>query len=83
MEIKKPSIKSIPYNEWKDNETLEGIINELNEGGVNVVLGNLDALINWDAATLSDRSLSLHHVAVLNSWHADVQDMTSHDLDSR
>ena len=47
MEIKKPSIKSIPYNEWKDNETLEGIINELNEGGVNVVLGNLDALINW------------------------------------
>ncbi len=47
MEIRKPSIKNIPYNEWKDNESLEKIIDELNEGGVNVVLGNLDALINW------------------------------------
>ena len=47
MEIRKPAIKSIPYDEWKDNETLEQIINELNEGGVNCVLGNLDALINW------------------------------------
>ena len=45
MEIRKPSIKNIPYNEWKDNESLEKIIDELNEGGVNVVLGNLDALI--------------------------------------
>ncbi len=47
MEIKKPTIKSIPYEEWKDNESLEKIIDELNEGGVNVVLGNLDTLINW------------------------------------
>ena len=47
MEIRKPVIKSIPYDEWKDNASLEAIINELNEGGVNVVLGNLDALINW------------------------------------
>ena len=47
MEIRKPSIKSIPYDEWKDNETLEQIINELNDGGVNFVLGNLDSLINW------------------------------------
>ena len=43
MEIKKPSIKSIPYEEWKDNESLEKIIDELNEGGVNFVLGNLDS----------------------------------------
>lgn len=47
MEIKKPTIKSIPYDEWKDNETLEKMIKELNDGGVNCVVGNLDALINW------------------------------------
>ena len=47
MEIRKPSIKNIPYNEWKDNETLEALINELNENGVNLIVGNLDSLINW------------------------------------
>ncbi len=47
MEIKKPSIKSIPYEEFKDNESLEKLLDELNEGGVNLVLGNLDQLINW------------------------------------
>jgi NADH-quinone oxidoreductase subunit B len=47
MEVRKPHIKSIPYNEFKDNETLENIANELNDGGVNVVLGSLDQMINW------------------------------------
>ena len=47
MEVKTPQIKSIPYDEWKDNETLEAIVKELNEGGVNVITGNLDRLINW------------------------------------
>ena len=47
MEIRKPVIKSIPYDEWKDNASLEAIGNGLNEGGVDVVLCNLDALINW------------------------------------
>ena len=47
MEIKKPSIKSIPYEEFKDNETLEKMLQELNEGGVNCVLGTLDQMINW------------------------------------
>ena len=38
MEVtKKPVIKSIPYEEFQDNETLEKIIQELNAGGVNVV----------------------------------------------
>ena len=40
MEIKKPSIKSIPYEEFKDNETLESMLQELNEGGVNCVLAH-------------------------------------------
>ncbi len=48
MEItKKPKIKSIPYEEFKDNETLEELVKQLNEGGTNVVVGVLDNLINW------------------------------------
>ena len=47
MEVKKPKIKSIPYEEWNDNETLEKIVDELHEGGVNVITGSLDRLINW------------------------------------
>ena len=37
----------IPYEEFQDNETLEKIIQELNAGGVNVVVGALDTLIDW------------------------------------
>ena len=47
MEVRKPVIKSIPYNEFKDNETLEKIVDQLHEGGCNVVLGSLDQVINW------------------------------------
>ena len=47
MEVRKPIIKALPYEEWKDNSTLEKMADELNEGGVNLVLGNLDQLINW------------------------------------
>ena len=42
MEVnKRASIKSIPYDEFKDNDTLEKIAQELNEGGANVVVGSL------------------------------------------
>jgi NADH-quinone oxidoreductase subunit B len=47
MEIKKVYIKGIPNEEFKDNEYLENYIKELNEGGVPVVVGKLDDLINW------------------------------------
>mgnify|MGYP000821881849 CR=1 FL=1 len=47
MEVRKPVIKSIPYNEFKDNDTLEKIVDQLHEGGCNVVLGSLDQVINW------------------------------------
>ena len=47
MEIRKPKIKSLPYEEWKDNDTLSKMASELNDGGTNLVLGNLDQLINW------------------------------------
>ena len=45
--MKKPTIKSIPYEEFKDNETLETLIKELNKERTNVVVGALDDLINW------------------------------------
>ena len=48
MEItKKPKIKSIPYDEFIDNESLEKLVKELNAGGANVFLGVLDDLVNW------------------------------------
>ena len=48
MEImKKPKIKSIPYEDFIDNESLEKMVKELNEGGANVFVGVLDDLINW------------------------------------
>ncbi len=47
MEMKKPAIKSIPYEEFKDNETLEVLIKELNKERTNVIVGALDDLINW------------------------------------
>lgn len=47
MEIKKPVIKSINYDEFKDNEYLEKMVREINENGTNVILGCLDDLINW------------------------------------
>ncbi len=50
MEVKKPYIKSIPYEEWNDNASLEKIVDELHEGGVNVITGSLDQLINWGRA---------------------------------
>lgn len=47
MEVKKPQIKSMKYEDFNDNEYLEKMIAELNEAGVNVVVGSLDELINW------------------------------------
>ena len=45
--MKKPAIKSIPYEEFKDNETLEALIKEMNKERTNVIVGALDDLINW------------------------------------
>ena len=45
--MKKPKIKSIPYEDFIDNESLEKMVKELNEGGANVFVGVLDDLINW------------------------------------
>lgn len=45
--MKKPNIKSIPYEEFKDNETLEALVKEINSERTNVIVGALDDLINW------------------------------------
>ena len=47
MEIKKPTIKSIPYEEFKNNEYLEEMVKQLNENGAPVWMGCMDDLINW------------------------------------
>ena len=47
MEIKKPVIKSIPYEEFKNNEYLEEMVKQLNENGAYVWMGCMDDLINW------------------------------------
>ena len=47
MEIKKPVIKSIPYEDFKNNEYLEDMVKELNANGTKVWMGCLDDLINW------------------------------------
>ena len=47
MEIKKPLRKSIPYEEFKNNEYLEEMVKQLNENGANVWMGCMDDLINW------------------------------------
>ena len=45
--MKKPKIKSIPYEEFKDNETFEKLVAELNAKGTNVIVRSLDELIDW------------------------------------
>ena len=48
--MKKPKIKSIPYEDFIDNESLEKMVKELNEGGANVFVGVLCLLYTSDAA---------------------------------
>lgn len=47
MGVKKPSIRSMEYEEFKNNDYLEGMMDELRKNGTNVVLTSLDQLINW------------------------------------
>ena len=47
MAMKRPKIKNIPYEEFKDNETFEKLVAELNAKGTNVIVRKLDELIDW------------------------------------
>ena len=44
---KSPKIKSMAYNEFKNNDYLEKMVEELNANGTNVLVGVLDDIINW------------------------------------
>lgn len=47
MEVKDINIKGIKNEEFKDNETIEALVDELKANGTNVIVGKLDDLINW------------------------------------
>ncbi|MEG1622507.1 MAG: NADH-quinone oxidoreductase subunit B [Alistipes sp.] len=47
MEVKKPNIKSMKYEDFKDNETLEKMAAELRGAGMGVLIGAIDDLVNW------------------------------------
>ncbi len=47
MAMKRAKIKSIPYEEFKDNETYEKLVEKLNAGGANIIVRKLDDLIDW------------------------------------
>lgn len=44
MEVK---IKSMKYEDFKDNEYIEQLVKELNANGTNVVVGVLDDMVDW------------------------------------
>ena len=70
MEItKKPKIKSIPYDEFIDNESLEKLVKELNAGGANVFLGVLDDLVELGTQQFTVAAYCRNAVAASNSWH--------------
>ncbi len=50
MDLKRAKIKAFPTEDFKDNETLQAYIDELNANGVDIVLSKLDQMINWGRA---------------------------------
>ena len=48
MDIKKrTSIRSMEYDEFKNNDYLERMVKELNMNGAGIILGTVDELIDW------------------------------------
>ncbi len=47
MEVK---IKSMKHEDFKDNEYIDKLVEELNATGANVMVGKIDQLINWGIA---------------------------------
>lgn len=47
MDVKDIKIKGLAAEEFKDNDTLQSYIEELNANGTQVIVGKLDQMINW------------------------------------
>ena len=48
MEVKKAtSIRSMKYEDFKNNDYLEEMVRRLNMDGAGIILGTVDELINW------------------------------------
>lgn len=47
MDVKSLKIKGIPSEDFKDNDSLQKHIDELNANGSSILVGNLDQMINW------------------------------------
>lgn len=50
MAVKSPKIRNMKYEDFKDNQYIDSLVEELNATGANVVVGKLDQLINWGRA---------------------------------
>ena len=55
MEVKKSKIKAMPYEDFKDNESLEQLVEELNAAGTNVVVGVFDDMESISAPSKNIR----------------------------
>lgn len=47
MEVKDIKIKSMKTEDFRDNESLQKYIDELEKGGVGIKVAPLDKVINW------------------------------------
>ena len=51
MEMKMPKIKSMKPEDFKNNEYIQKLVDELNGSGANIVVGKLNELMQWGLAS--------------------------------
>lgn len=56
------NIKSMKHEDFKDNEYIDKLVEELNASGANVVVGNLDKLIELGYLQLAVAALLRHEL---------------------